>query len=258
MRPHGAGRGDPAAEGQPDPDGAHVRRVGEQRSRHRVHDRQLGLDAAGAGQPGAQLPGVHAALESLPEGLPNVHIGVVSSDLGAGRSSTRRRGAAARRRRRPLPERCRARWAEPAAPYPKPEPVPHRHIGSKHNYAGDIADAFSCIAALGTGGCGFEHQLASVRHALGGDADGVPPENQGFLRDDALLAIVLITDEDDCSAPDGHRPLRPEPDAGDRSARAARRPTAATSSATCATARRRRALRRRRICRTARRTRTAS
>ncbi len=59
----------------------------------------------------------------------------------------------------------------------------------------------SCIAALGTGGCGFEHQIASVWKALGGDVGGVPMQNQGFLRDDALLAIVLITDEDDCSAP---------------------------------------------------------
>jgi hypothetical protein len=30
-----------------------------------------------------------------------------------------------------------------------------------------------------------------------------PPENEGFLRPNALLAIVLLTNEDDCTAPPG-------------------------------------------------------
>jgi hypothetical protein len=72
------------------------------------------------------------------------------------------------------------------------------------NFDGAVADVFSCIARLGTAGCGFEHQLGSVRRALGGDpAVGLPPGNAGFLRADARLGIVLITDEDDCSAPNG-------------------------------------------------------
>jgi hypothetical protein len=72
------------------------------------------------------------------------------------------------------------------------------------NFAGAVTDAFACIARLGTGSCGFEHQLASVRRALGGDpARPMPPGNAGFLRPDARLGIVLITDEDDCSAPAG-------------------------------------------------------
>jgi hypothetical protein len=41
--------------------------------------------------------------------------------------------------------------------------------------------------------------LQSVRAAL--DPDLMPPENRDFLRDEAVLAIVLLTDEDDCSAP---------------------------------------------------------
>ena len=59
---------------------------------------------------------------------------------------------------------------------------------------------FSCIAALGQTGCGFEHQFASVLRALGADGQAAPAENQGFLRADALLAIVMVTNEDDCSA----------------------------------------------------------
>ena len=64
--------------------------------------------------------------------------------------------------------------------------------GSK-NFTGELTDVFGCVATLGTGGCGYEHQLQSLRTAL------YRPEQMNFLRPDAHLAIVLITDEDDCS-----------------------------------------------------------
>ena len=75
--------------------------------------------------------------------------------------------------------------------------------GGLANYTGQLSDVLTCIAALGSNGCGFEHQLASVARALG--ADGLPPPatNAGFLRDDAELAIILLSNEDDCSAPAG-------------------------------------------------------
>ncbi|MCB9558065.1 MAG: hypothetical protein H6707_18265 [Deltaproteobacteria bacterium] len=57
-----------------------------------------------------------------------------------------------------------------------------------------VKQAFSCIAAVGTEGCGFEQPLEAARRALS------PEINGDFLRPDALLAIVFITDEDDCSA----------------------------------------------------------
>ncbi|MBI2896582.1 MAG: hypothetical protein HYY06_23690 [Deltaproteobacteria bacterium] len=55
---------------------------------------------------------------------------------------------------------------------------------------------FDCISILGTGGCGFEQQLAAVREALTTHAAGA---NSGFLREDSVLAVVLLTDEEDCS-----------------------------------------------------------
>ena len=64
-----------------------------------------------------------------------------------------------------------------------------------------LADTFSCMATVGAPttagytGCGFESQLESVYRAL---RDPIP-ENAGFLRDDAILAVVWVTDEDDCS-----------------------------------------------------------
>jgi hypothetical protein len=45
-------------------------------------------------------------------------------------------------------------------------------------------------------GCGFEQQLESIL------AQNRNSANSGFSRDDALLAIILITDEDDCSTTD--------------------------------------------------------
>ncbi|MCW5804734.1 MAG: hypothetical protein KIT31_20345 [Deltaproteobacteria bacterium] len=66
------------------------------------------------------------------------------------------------------------------------------------NHPGDLAAAFACAAELGAQGCGYEHDLEAMRRAL----DGSNPENAGFLRDDALLLVVFLTNEDDCSASD--------------------------------------------------------
>src|SRR5262249_55223407 len=46
-------------------------------------------------------------------------------------------------------------------------------------------------------------QLASIARALGADGAQPPPQNAGFLRPNAILAIVLLTNEDDCSGPPG-------------------------------------------------------
>jgi hypothetical protein len=60
----------------------------------------------------------------------------------------------------------------------------------------DLATTFACMSAVGASACGFEHQLESVYRAL----HDPPPENAGFLRPDAALAVFFVTDEDDCSA----------------------------------------------------------
>jgi hypothetical protein len=59
-----------------------------------------------------------------------------------------------------------------------------------------VGDAFQCISAVGTAGCGFEMPLEAVYRVLAS-----PTTNPGFLRDDAILVVILMTDEDDCSAP---------------------------------------------------------
>ncbi len=64
-----------------------------------------------------------------------------------------------------------------------------------------MATGFGCIATLGSGGCGFEQQLKSVRRAL---VDHTVPggPNAGFLRPDSILTILWVTDEEDCSVAD--------------------------------------------------------
>ncbi len=97
-----------------------------------------------------------------------------------------------------------------------------------HNGLGGDAAAFAtdiaCTAMLGTGGCGFEMQLESVLTAVTDGAshpeilfapttaDGAPRDrvgqsgpggaNQGFFRPDSVIAIVVVTDEEDCSTDD--------------------------------------------------------
>lgn len=59
------------------------------------------------------------------------------------------------------------------------------------------ATTFSCVAKVGIGGPTDEMPLGTTVQALGDRiSDG---KNAGFLRPDALLAIVVLSDEDDCS-----------------------------------------------------------
>ncbi len=115
-----------------------------------------------------------SALESLPEGLPNVHIGVVSSDLGAGPySGANVEGCTHLGGDGGLFQAVPRGNGGICASYPNPETYLTVN-GTKQNFAGDVSSALSCIAALGTRGCGFEHQIGAVWKALGGDTGGVP------------------------------------------------------------------------------------
>ncbi len=134
-----------------------------------------------------------------PPGPPSLHIAVVSQDMGAGDGSVAgcdgmggkqgifqhiARGA------------CTATKLNAGATY-------IANADGVANYTGNIEDVFACIAALGETGCGFEHQLAAITRALGADDRPAPVENQGFLRPDAILGIIMLTNEDDCSVSPG-------------------------------------------------------
>ncbi|MFO0622707.1 MAG: hypothetical protein U0745_15045 [Polyangia bacterium] len=54
-------------------------------------------------------------------------------------------------------------------------------------------NAFKCMALVGDAGCGVEGPLEAVKRAISNSA------NTGFIRDNSVLAVIFITDEDDCS-----------------------------------------------------------
>jgi MYXO-CTERM domain-containing protein len=148
----------------------------------------------------ANFPGFMDVLKNLPGGLPNIHVAVVSSDMGAGDGSIAQCSASGGDNgifKYTPAGNCAVSPLAPNATYLS-------NVGGVANYTGDISAAFSCIAALGQSGCGFEHQFASVARALGADGRPAPAENQGFLRADALLAIIMVTNEDDCSERPGN------------------------------------------------------
>lgn len=66
------------------------------------------------------------------------------------------------------------------------------------NFGGEVPDAFASLADLGTMGCGFEQPLEALYQALDEN-----PHNAGFLRGQAQLTVVILSDEDDCSAAGG-------------------------------------------------------
>ena len=89
--------------------------------------------------------------------------------------------------------------------------------GSATDFAQDVA----CVATTGTGGCGFEQPLEATLKALSPSEpttwtrDGyttptffrntsgqATTNNAGLVRDDSVLAVILVSDEEDCSARD--------------------------------------------------------
>lgn len=143
------------------------------------------------------FPAFEAAIRNPQGVLPSLHIGVVSSDLGAGDygGSTpcgRPDGDMGKLRVR---DGCGIQPGSPPFIISLKIKPGDGGTGTMTNFAGSLSDVFSCVADLGDSGCGFEHQLESVRRALAGSTES------GFLRADAALAIILLTDEDDCSAP---------------------------------------------------------
>ena len=177
------------------------------------------------------FPKLVDALKStkLGDKLPNVRLGVVSTDLGAGNlysdSSCHVGGDGGKLTNTAKKTGCTApsdKWIE----YKEVDGQIQTNIVGAGDPIAKVKAAFSCIAELGDTGCGFEQTLLSAKQAL----DPVKRVNPGFLRnddpccgtagkpkctgtaksklpncqkaerEDAMLALVFITDEDDCSA----------------------------------------------------------
>ena len=131
------------------------------------------------------------SLETAYGSRPDLHVGVISTDMGAGPfqgTGCSMFGDNGNLRANPV---CGV-----ADPYIIDIAEPGG--GRTQNFSGTLTDAMSCIGDLGISGCGFEQPLAAVRRAL----DGTNPNNAGFLRQDTMLAVVIMSDEDDCSVTD--------------------------------------------------------
>jgi len=164
----------------------------------------------------AQLPAfMDALVDDSTKQLPDLHVAVVSSSYGGGAWSNVNQCHAASTDPNTLGD-DQGRFLQGAIG-PNASPCKMLQADAKFlingdgsaanppNFTGDIRDAFKCIALLGDKGCGFESQFESVYYGLYkgslplGSGDGQDPDNGGFLRPDAVLAIVMVTNEDDCS-----------------------------------------------------------
>jgi len=165
----------------------------------------------------SDFPRMIQMLQQIPDpsggvSLPDVHIGVVSSDLGAGTQAASSNGRILGDRgllwgNDPSPGAIAtvaggtsngcglnlgARWIEDSE---SPD-----GSGRTTNYTGKLADVFSCLAtAVGVGGSFYPQPLQALRMALN-PSSGINEANRGFLREGAYLAIIIISDQDDCSA----------------------------------------------------------
>jgi len=129
--------------------------------------------------------------------ITDMHIGVVTTDVGIGpeavTTTCTEEGDGGVLQHDPSPS---VSGCDPAYPV-------YLETGSS-SLPADVALDFECIATLGTDGCGFERPFEAVRRALVDNRDG---PNAGFLRDDSMLLILFITDENDCSVESGSEVL---------------------------------------------------
>src|SRR5262249_47896547 len=134
----------------------------------------------------ANFPVFINVLRSLPTGLPDLRVAVTTTSMGAGAFTGSVPGCG-------NPQNgafITVSRADPACT-----------LGSARWMDATTIDKFACIAQVGADGCGFEHQLAAARAAI--------EHNPDFVRSGAYLAIVWITNEDDCSAPSDARLFDP-------------------------------------------------
>jgi len=135
-------------------------------------------------------------LESLPGGLPDLHLGVVTTDVGTrgahdngpGPSIGTGAGACTSDGDRGDLRRTAAVGGGFLSVHGLPDGTRER------NFTGSLADAFVQLADVGAAGCTYARPLEAMRRALGGN-----PANAGFRREHAFLAVVFLTNDDDCS-----------------------------------------------------------
>jgi len=146
----------------------------------------------------ASFPQMIARLAQLDDGVPSLHVGVVTSDMGTlgaasdvpgpGIGSLGLGGCAGRG-----DDGALQHAGVPALSDGFVSDVADASGARVRNYDGALGDVIARLLQVGDGGCGFEQHLAAMRRAL------TNPVNGGFFRAEANLAVVILADEDDCS-----------------------------------------------------------
>lgn len=147
----------------------------------------------------AAFPVLINALDALPGGRPDLHIGVITSDVGTKGMADDQPGPAVGGGG---PSSCAGTGKAGVLQTQGSSLVTGAFLsdiatsnGRETNYTGTLADAFSAIASVGAAGCGFEQPLQAIQLALSPSTTA----NAGFLRPEANLVVLVLTDEDDCS-----------------------------------------------------------
>jgi len=144
----------------------------------------------------ASFPRLVEQLQSLDGGVPDLHLGVISTDMGVHASATTVPGAAIGQLGNGGCAGNGDNGALLAAPSVLTDPAAKFMVQTRDggtNFIGTLATAFGSFARLGAGGCGFEQPLAAIEASL------TNPANVGFIRPEASLAVIILSDEDDCS-----------------------------------------------------------
>lgn len=142
-----------------------------------------------------QIDVLQSQLSSVDGQLPSLHVGVVTTDLGT--SSTDDDAPL-----RPTVMGCLGYGKEAKLQkFTSTITDPYLSVdrtGAK-NFTGDLAAELAKLTNpdMPPAGCEIEQPLEAMRRALD------PATNPGFLRDGALLSVVFLTNEDDCSLKTG-------------------------------------------------------
>ncbi len=141
----------------------------------------------------ASFPRMMDVLGELEGGVPNLHVAVVTSDLGAATLADPAGGMPGIHGCAHAGDAGRFHTGALSLSEPYLIDVDDGQGGRTRNYEGTLRDAFSELANVGGSGCGFEQHLGAMQRAL------TEPGNGAFLRQDANLAVIFLADEDDCT-----------------------------------------------------------
>jgi len=142
----------------------------------------------------ANLPNFAAVLSSSNGGIPSLHLAVVTGDLGTSGARDGIPGPSIAGDGGCLGNGDGARFRTTDSFSGQFVVDQLLSDGSRvRNYGSPLSDVFSSLGDVGNTGCAFSQPLEAMRRAL------LDPENAGFLRDNANLAVVFVSPQDDCS-----------------------------------------------------------